>query len=90
LKWEDFDEQNSTLKIRHSIAANKNGKIPIGETKTGTSSREILLPQSTAELLRRRKGNSISDWIFPKFHNPDSPINPLSAYTKNHINYRQI
>jgi len=55
--------------------------ISIGETKTGTSSREILLPQSTSELLHRRKDNSVGAWIFPNFHNPDSPINPLSAYT---------
>ncbi len=80
LKWEDFNEQNNTLKIRRSIGTSKNGVISIGETKTGTSSREILLPQSTSELLRRRKDNSVSDWIFPNFHNPDNPINPLSAY----------
>ena len=53
LKWEDFDERYGTLKINRSIGKNKNG-VFIGKTKTETSSREILLPPSTAELLRKK------------------------------------
>ena len=65
LKWEDFDEQYGTLKIKRSIGKTVNGVMLIGETKTETGSREILLPPSTVELLRRRKISSVSEWIFP-------------------------
>ena len=43
LRWEDFDEQNGKLKIRRSVGRIKNGVLPIGETKTETGIREILL-----------------------------------------------
>ena len=81
LKWEDFDERYGTLKINRSIGKNKNG-VSIGKTKTETSSREILLPLSTAELLRKRKINSVSEWIFPNFRNAEKPISPECAYTR--------
>ncbi len=81
LRWEDFDEQNGKLKIRRSVGRIKNGVLPIGETKTETGMREILLPPSTIELLLKRKENSVGDWIFPNFYRPEEPLNPQSAYT---------
>ena len=81
LKWEDFDERYGTLKINRSIGKNKNG-VSIGKTKTETGLREILLPPSTAELLRKRKINSISKWIFPNFRNAEKPISPECAYNR--------
>ncbi len=82
LRWEDFDEQDGKLKIQRSVGRIKDGVLPVGETKTETGTREILLPPSTVELLRKRKGNAISDWIFPNWHNPEEPMNPQSAYTR--------
>lgn len=81
LRWEDFDEQNGKLKVRSSVGRIKNGILPIGETKTETGMREILLPPSTVELLAKRKENSVGDWIFPNFYKPEEPLNPQSAYT---------
>jgi len=81
LRWEDFDEQNGKLKVRRSVGRIKNGVLPVGETKTETGTREILLPLSTLELLKKRKENSVSDWIFPNFYKPEEPLNPQSAYT---------
>ena len=81
LRWEDFDEQNGKLKIHRSVGRIKNGVLPIGETKTETGMREILLPPSTTELLLKRKENAIGDWIFPNFYRPEEPLNPQSAYT---------
>ena len=46
LRWEDFDEQNGRLKIRRSVGRIKNGVLPVGETKTETGMREILLLSS--------------------------------------------
>ncbi len=81
LRWEDFDEQSGRLKIRRSVGRLKDGVLPVGETKTETGTREIILPPSTVELLLKRKGNAVSDWIFPNFYKPEQPINPQSAYT---------
>lgn len=81
LRWEDFDEQNGKLKIRRSVGRIKNGVLPVGETKTETGMREILLPPSTTELLAKRKENAVGNWIFPNFYYPEEPLNPQSAYT---------
>ena len=81
LRWEDFDEQNGKLKVRRSVGRIKNGVLPIGETKTETGMREILLPPSTVELLSKRKENAVGNWIFPNFYHPEEPMNPQSAYT---------
>ena len=81
LRWEDFDEQSGKLKIRRSVGRIKNGVLPVGETKTETGTREILLPPSTVELLKKRKENAVGDWIFPNFYRPEEPLNPQSAYT---------
>ena len=79
LKWEDFDEQTGRLKIRRSVC----NELTVGETKTETGTREILLPPSTAELLRKRKENAVGEWIFPNFTKPEKPIHPSRAY--NHL-----
>ena len=81
LRWEDFDEQIGKLKIRRSVGRIKNGVLPVGETKTETGMREILLPPSTVELLSKRKENAVGNWIFPNFYRPEEPLNPQSAYT---------
>ena len=82
LKWEDFNAQNGTLKICRSIGKDINGKMLIGDTKTGNGSREIILPPSTADLLRSRKKNAISEWIFPNLRKPEKPIHPQCAYVR--------
>ena len=80
LKWEDFDERHGTLKIKRSVGKNINGVMLIGETKTETGSREILLSPSTAKLLCRRKISAVSEWIFPNLRNSEKPMNPQCAY----------
>ena len=82
LKWEDFDEHCGTLKIKRSVGRTKSGVVLIGETKTETGSREILLPPSTADLLRNRKKNAVSEWIFPNMRKPEKPISPQCAYVR--------
>lgn len=67
LKWEDFDEQSGSLKIRRTVTVQKGGGLGTGETKTETGTRMIILPPSTAELLKKRKQSSYGEWIFPNF-----------------------
>ena len=58
------------------------GGLTWGDTKTETGMRTILLPPSTAEMLRERKKNSYSEWIFPNLYKPEEPLYPGSAYNR--------
>lgn len=82
LKWQDFEEKTGRLHIRRSVHRRKGGGVRVGETKTETGTRTILLPPSTVEVLRARKKKSYSDWIF---HNPvvaEVPMDPSAAYKR--------
>lgn len=75
LKWCDFDENAGKLTVRRT--ANKRST---GDTKTIAGTREILLPPSTANMLKQRKEKSISEWIFHNPYMPEKHINPDTAY----------
>lgn len=81
LKWSDFDEETGRLNINRSIEVKK-GIVTEGETKTGKGKRSFYLPENTAEILRRRKNTSKSEWIFTEQDNPKIPIPPKKAYRK--------
>lgn len=61
LKWEDFDETHSTLKIRRTIHEEKDGKLTACDTKTATGTRTIHLSPSSALLLRERKKTALTE-----------------------------
>ena len=89
LKWEDFDEQIGSLKIRRTVTVQKGGGLGTGETKTETGTRTIILPPSTAELLKTRKNISYGEWIFPNFYEPEKPIAPYRAYGRLKVLLKQ-
>lgn len=80
LMWTDFDGDNGTLKIKRTLTSD-GAKLYVGDTKTVSGEREILLPSSTVELLKKRKVESRSKWIFPNFIKTEEPINPALAYS---------
>lgn len=80
LKWSDFDESRKELHIRRSLSKDFNNCIIVGDTKTDTSTRTILLPESTYQLLAERKKTIKSEWIFPSLYNDKEFISPNSAY----------
>ena len=45
-----------------------------------THMRTIILPHSVTEILRRRKADAISQWIFPDPVKPEDPVDPNAAY----------
>lgn len=55
LKWKDFNCETGTLKICRTIHIKKGGGLSEGDTKTYAGTRTILLPHSTAQLLREKK-----------------------------------
>ena len=55
LMWQDFDARNGVLQVRRTLHNRKLGVDMLGKTKTRSGERTIVLPRSTAEILRRRK-----------------------------------
>ena len=82
LKWEDYDSETGMLHIRRSVSADGWRNRNYGATKTEAGTREILLPETTRERLRRRKESAYSEWIFPHFLQPERPVEPNSAYRR--------
>ena len=80
LMWSDFDAKKGTLSVNRTIHKEKGGRLVTGDTKTYAGTRTIVLPDSTAELLRGRKKNSYSVRIFPNPLKPEAPMNPSTAY----------
>ncbi len=80
LMWTDFDERDGALKINRTLHREKGGRLVAGDTKTYAGTRKIVLPPSTAELLKERKRKSFSPWIFHDPLRPEAPMNPDSAY----------
>lgn len=81
LMWQDFDARNGILQVRRTLHDRKLGVDMLGKTKTRSGERTIVLPRSTAEILRRRKENAITQWIFPDPVRPEMPLSPNCAYT---------
>ena len=82
LKWRDFDEKRGTLSICRNATAKKGGGVSIGGTKTDTGNRLIYLPESTVKMLKKRKKQALTEWIFPNPYRPEDPLLPNSAYQK--------
>ena len=77
LQWNDFDEEAGTLKVCRTLHSQRKGEYTVGETKTNQGMRTIILPHSVTEILRRRKADAISQWIFPDPVKPEDPVDPM-------------
>ena len=80
LRWEDFDENAGTLRIRHTLTEKGGGELELGDPKTERGARTILLPASTLHLLKKRKTEAVSEWVFPSLLDPAKPVSPTAAY----------
>ena len=80
LRWENFDTKQGTLHVRRTLHKEKGKPLTTGDTKTYAGMRKIVLPPSTADLLRDRQKHSCSLWIFHDPLRPELPINPNRAY----------
>ena len=79
LRWEDFDGEAETLAVRRTLHTQPGGTLTTGETKTYAGTRKIILPASTAELLRKRQKTAGTAWIFPDPLGDGGPVRPGSA-----------
>jgi len=79
LKWLDFDEENKTLHVQRTVTRSEEG-LKVGDTKTSTGNRIVRLPESTYQLLLKRKAEAVTEWIFPSLLDPTNHVKPSSAY----------
>lgn len=82
LMWSDFDQEKNTLRVVRTVTRKKGGGLEWGETKTEAGRRTILLPPSTAEILKARKEKVKGKWIFPNLYKPELPMHPQYAYNR--------
>ncbi len=82
LQWRDFDPETGMLQISRTLHKKTGGGFETGETKTGRGRRKILLPQSTADMLRARQEAFPGKWIFPNLLKPEQPVSPDAAYRR--------
>lgn len=82
LQWKDFDSDTGALQVSRTLHRTPGGGFEVGETKTGTGKRRILLPQSTADILRERQKAAPSEWIFFDPLRPERPVSPDAAYRR--------
>ena len=80
LKWEDIDFGSGRLSVRRNVTRRTSKKMLVGETKTATGKRDILLPPSTLHLLKKRRELITSEWVFPDFFDNTKPVAPDTAY----------
>ena len=81
LKWDDFNEADSTLSIRRTVRREKGTGLITGDTKTYAGTRKIVLPPSVTELLKNRRKSALTEWIFPNLLKQEEPTDPGFAYT---------
>lgn len=80
LQWCDLDEDAGTLKVQRTVLeSHKNGQL-VGDPKTESGTRTILLPPSTLHLLKERKKQAVTEWIFPSLREVNAPTSPSAAY----------
>ena len=82
LKWNDLDETTGKLKVQRSISHTRGGGVVAGEPKTESGKRTILLPKGTLHILKERKKNAVTEWIFPSLITPELPTAPHAAYQR--------
>lgn len=82
LQWQDFDSRTGMLQVSRTLHRKSGGGFETGETKTGRGRRKILLPQSTADMLRARQETFPGKWIFPNPFKPEQPVSPDAAYRR--------
>ncbi|OKZ94982.1 MAG: site-specific integrase [Clostridiales bacterium 42_27] len=82
LRWKDFDTEQEMLHVRRTLHKEKGKPLTTGDTKTYAGTRKIVLPPSTAQLLRERKKTAPTEWIFPNPFDPEQPIAPGTAYNR--------
>ncbi len=82
LQWCDFNEEDGTISVNRTLHYQSIGVYSTGDTKTGKGKRKIILPASTATILKNIKAITRSNWIFHNRINPEYPLSTNLAYSQ--------
>lgn len=79
LQWDAFDNWKGTLKVSKTLKFRHGGSYYLERPKTQASCRTLFLPPTTAQIIRMRKDDALTEWIFPNPLCPEKPIHPHAA-----------
>ena len=83
LMWDDLDMNKGVLAIQRTITVTgRDHQVHIQEPKTEAGKRQIQLPPSTCDLLKQRRLDSRSKWIFPYMFDNEKPVPPSYVYRR--------
>lgn len=81
LRWDDLDLTTGELRVERQVQRVK-GELTVTQPKTRASSRSIILPAPTLEVLKSYRRSVDSRWIFPSPVKMDSPLDPAAVRKK--------
>ena len=75
LQWDDLDLNTGALDVKRQVYRAE-GELKISQPKTKSALRTVILPPAVLEILKERKRQADSKWIFPSPLNPEMPCSP--------------
>ncbi len=81
LQWDDLDLATGELKVERQVQRIK-GELAVIQPKTKASSRSIILPAPTLDVLKSYRQSADFRWIFPSPRKKDSPLDPAAVRKK--------
>ena len=81
LQWDDLDLNTGELRICRQVYR-ADGQLTVSQPKTRTSLRTVILPPVVLSILRERKAQSSSKWIFPSPKDDSVPCSPDAVRKK--------
>lgn len=79
LQWRDINEELGEVQIRRTVKF-LHKELIVTRTKTNSSKRKIMLPDSVTELLVERHKTIDSEWVFPSKSDSTLPTDPKNMY----------
>ena len=83
LQWDDLDFQAGALRVERQVQRIK-GELVVSQPKTRTSSRSVILPKPTLNVLARYRKSYTSRWMFPSPKKTDSPLDQAAVRKKSY------
>ena len=81
LQWDDLDLNTGALNVKRQVYRAE-GELKISQPKTKSALRTVILPPAVLEILKERKRQVNSKWIFPSPVNPEAPCSPDAVRKK--------
>ena len=81
LQWDDLDLNTGALDVKRQVYRAE-GELIISQPKTKSALRTVILPPTVLKILKERKRQAESKWIFSSPVNPEVPCSPDAVRKK--------